>query len=269
MPQQQPEKQKSIPEWVEIEDLVRQYKHSKEQGNRADTAVIALIERFYPLFKKYLIMIKGGSINFQDRETRKFIKCFMIEPVLKSMLANNTVTQVARNAIYQRFNFVRESYGALPEDEILHDLKYLLMIMLDRYQIMGRSFCAYVKGSYCYEVFRHIKRFIKDPTNIHYKNIEYEDYMIDKEAIDYLAAPESHFFENSEMLPDISWVIGQTCSDEFSGLTNLQRRILIKFYLEKISDKNIAAGFGMLASQITAIRTDTINEIKSKLISKL
>ena len=110
---------------------------------------------------------------------------------------------------------------------------------------MGKNFCAYIANAYGFEVSRHIKKFIKNPANIAYKNGEYEDYMqfCKDEIVENCF--EDKIYENNLGIPDITWIMGTNCSDVFEVLTPFERKIILRYYLEDYNDRQIAEEFGL------------------------
>ena len=257
---------KSLQEWQEVEELVMTYQsqfNDETKREVADLAMTSLLERFYPLFKKYLVLIKSSQINFDDAEMKRFVINFIGDPELKFALKKRMVPINVRIPINQRFNFVKETYGALDEDEIMNDLKFLFIIMAQRYRQMGRNFCGYLYNAYCYEVARHVKKFIDNPANIHYRNIEYEEH-VSKAVEDYTIEDkpfENRLFTDNAGLPDISWINGIGCSAMFEQLTPLERKLIIKYYLEDYNDRQIAEKFGMHINVVNARRRTAVEYI--------
>lgn len=257
---------KSQEEWHEVEDLVMTYQSQFTDENKrevADTAMMSLLDRFYPLFRKYLILIKSAQINFNDPEMRRFVFNFIGDPKLKSALKRKTQSITTRTPIFQRFSFIKETYGTLDESEIMNDLKFLFMILARRYKQMGRNFCGYLYNSYCYEVARHVKKFIDNPANIHYRNMEYEDYM-QKAADEFTVEDipfEERLFENEIGIPDTSWISGLGCSEVFEQLTPLERKLIVKYYLEDFNDRQIAEKLGMHINTVNARRRSAVERI--------
>jgi DNA-directed RNA polymerase specialized sigma24 family protein len=255
-------------EWAEIENLVVQYQaqfypnadyivleHSKKAAEE-------LIKKFYPLFKKYLVLLKSGQIDFNDGEMKMFIASFIDEETLKNALQRRKQKAIFRQQIYQRFNFIKETYGSLPEEEIKIDLDVIFLEMAKRYKQIGRSFCGYLYNSFRYEVSRHIKKFTRNPLNIHYRNCEYEDYMRSTEEVAIEEdCFEDKFYENSIGIPDLSWISGKNCSDIFQCLTPLERKLLVKYYMEEWNDRQIAEEFG--------IHINTCNQKRRQAVAKL
>ena len=221
-----------------------------------------LIRKFDPLIKKYLTLIKTAQINFDDSEMKRFVNSFIGDNSLKMALKRDRQTAKFRHPILLKFNFVKETYGALSEEVITTDLQMLLLVLAKRYKQVGKNFCAYVYNVYCYEVSRHIKKFIKDPSNIHYRNVPYEDFMqIYSDMNIEECAFEDKVYENNVGIPDLSWISGMNCSDVFQNLEPLERKLLIKYYLEDYNDRQIAEEFGM--------HINTVNQKRRRAVLKL
>lgn len=211
----------------------------------SNTAGTRLIEKFTPLFKKYLTLIQTGQIDFQDKEMKRFVVCFLPEAHLKAALRRDHQSKDIRHDILARFNFVKETYGSQSKEEILSDLQMCFFVLAKRYKQMGRNFCGYLYNVYLYEVVRHIQAFIKNPSNIHYNKMEYEDYMKNNEEKAADREFEDRMYENSMGLPDSSWISGLNCSDVFGSLDPFERKLIIKYYLEDYNDRQIAEEFCM------------------------
>lgn len=256
-----------LEEWNAVEELVMKYKKQFDtdctsvEKMEAEAAVTKLLHNFNPLFKKYLLLIKSSQVDFNDKEMKRFVLGFIGEPNLKAALKRDKQSAELRHLIMSRFNFVKETYGSLSEEIILIDLQMLLLILAKRYKQMGRNFCAYVYNAYSFEVSRHVKKFIKNPSNIHYKNCEYEDYMqscTDQFIEDNLL---DKTYENNIGIPDSTWIDGSNCSDTFSELSNLERKVLIKYYLEDYNDRQIGEALGL--------HINTVNQKRRQAVSKL
>ena len=260
-----------LTEWTEIENLVLTYqKQFKDGATNADIteskkAAGKLIDRFSPFFKKYITLLKTGQVNWNDMEMKQFISSFIDDIELKKALGRKKQSAVYRNEIYQKFNFIVETYGSLDEDEMLLDLQSLLLVIARRYEQMGKNFCAYVYNSYRYEVARHIKKFIKNPINITYKNLQYEDCINGTNEYGIQNSYEDNYYEDLTGIPNMSWIQGQNCSDLFSCLSPLDRKILVKYYLEEWKDGQIAENLGMHINTVNQKRRSAAKVIADKL----
>lgn len=245
-------------EWHDIEENIMLFqKQFETDANEYDILIAKeasdyLISKFSPLFRKYITLVKYGQIDFTDFEMKQFVSLFIDDYDLKKALNRKKQKSEYKAEIYKRFNFVLETYGFLNDEDILSDLHMCFLQLCKRYRQLGKNFCAYVYNSYRYEVARHIKNFIKNPINIHYRVLKYEDCINGKDDYKLNQYHEDSYHEDSMGLPDYTWINGQGCSDIFSDLTSIQRKILIKYYLEDWNDKQIA--------QHTGLHINTVNQ---------
>lgn len=260
-----------LSEWSEIENLVLNYQAQFKPDADEATKFIAkdsaskLLVKFSPLFKKYSTLLKTGQIDWNDLEMKQFISNFIDDIELKRALARKKQKANYRNDIHQRFNFIIETYGELSEEEIILDLQTLLLVIAQRYKQVGKNFCAYVYNSYRYEVARHIKKYIKNPLNVTYKNLQYEDCINGMEDFNIEQSYEDNYYEDLTGIPNMSWIQGQNCSDIFSDLSPLERKILVKYYLEEWKDGQIADALGMHINTVNQKRRSAAKTIASKL----
>lgn len=251
-------------EWGEIEALVLNFqaqfkedctevekKYARECGN-------ILAAKFSPLFRKYIQILKYANIDLTDKETKEFISLFIDDYELKKALFRKKINATHRSEIYAKFNFVIETYGKVCEEDIASDLSMCLLILAKRYKNVGKNFCAYVYNVYRHEIARHIKKFIKNPLNIHYKNYSYEEW-VNNTASNIDIEYEDNYYENITGLPDISWINGKSCADIFNKLSVFQRKILIKYYLEDWNDRQIAENLGAHINTVNQKRRDAID----------
>lgn len=244
-------------EWDEIEETVLSYQAQPEN----DVFSKSLIDKFSPLFKKYITLLKYGQIDFSDMEMKQFIWLFIDDYELRKALNRKNVSSENKNEIYKKFNFVLETYGQLLEEDILSDLYMCFLIIGRRYKQTGRNFCAYLYNTYRHEVARHIKKHIKNPLCIQYKNFKYEDCVNGNLDVHIDLAYEDNYYELQTGLPDFSWINGQSCDKIFSKLSTLQRTILVKYYLEDWNDRQI--------SELTGVHINTINQKRRDALDKL
>ena len=252
--------EKEIREWNEIEELVLNYQNYLKINNKEEVInpAFELLERFSPLFKKYLALIKHNQIDFNDMEQKSFVSLFIDDRILRRVLNRKVTPNSYKSDIYQKSNFIKETYGVNNEEDIMYDLYICFLNVARRYKQMGKNFCAYLYNVYKHEVARFIKAYIKNPLSIPYKNFQYEDFINGSEDMLIIEEQDS-YYESLTGLPDMSWILGETCSNEFLLLTPLQRKIIIKYYLEDWSDRQIAESMGIQTSSINSKRREALN----------
>lgn len=254
-------------EWSEVEDLViiyqKQFDEDASELNKqqAQLAAHELLKRFSPLFKKYLMLLKHGQIDYNDTEMKLFVMSFIDDQRLQRALKRTKQKAEFRNDIFKRFNFVKETYGIVPDEEIMADLQTLFLIIAKRYKQIGKSFCGYLYNTYRHEVSRHIKKFIKNPLNIAYKNFEYEDHINGTDEMTTENSYEDSYYESSTGIPDHNWISGQNCSEMFTCLNTIERKILVKYYLEEWNDRQISEAFGIHINTVNQKRRTAVQKV--------
>lgn len=268
---EQEQESKRKEEWDEIENLVLNFQKqfcensTEEEKEYSQTCANMLLSKFSPLFKKYIMLLKYTHIDFTDREMKEFIALFIDDYELKKALFRKKINATNRADIYQKFNFVIETYGKASEEDIIADLNMCFLILAKRYKAIGKNFCAYVYNSYRHEMARHIKKFIQNPLNIQYKNYKYEDCINGEKDIQIDISYEDNYYENSTGLPDFTWISGQSCSDAFNKLSTFQRKILIKYYLEDWNDRQIAENMGAHINTVNQKRRNAVDILCNEL----
>lgn len=262
--------------WEEIDNLVLTFqKKIKPDATpaeilRAEDAGTALLDRFYPLLKKYLVVLTTGQINFKNYEQRQFIRLFTNAPYqLKALSSKKNIRRSIRDEITRNFNFIVESYGKQDQDIILSDLRMLFMILANRYKNKGKSFCCYVYNAFRFEVARHIKAYLKNPAHFHYKMAMLKEDESTDEITDfensYEEMEERNETENLFGTPNLSWIAGITCSDTFRCLTACERKIIVKYYAENWTDAQIGDIMGMHINTANLRRKEAVAKIAKQL----
>lgn len=261
-------------EWTYVEGLVMEYKKqfeedcTDEQKLKSKQAAEDLLNSFYPLIRKYTLLIKTGKIDFKDKEQKDFISLFISDIELKRALGRKKQSPGAKEAIYYKFNFVKETYGSNEERDVIIDLQMLVLKLAKRYKKTNRNFGAYIFNTYKFEVFRHIQSFTENPLNISYRNIEYEDYMktTTEESIEDNTFEDSKY-EDNVGIPDLEWIAGDTCSKNFKSLSPIERKIIVMYYMEERNDKQIADMLGIhinTVNQKRRLATEKLAEVVGK-----
>lgn len=261
-------------DWSDIEEMVMRYKMqfdpeaSAFEISDSNKAGLELVNKFYPLIRKYTTLLKTGQINFNDPEMKAFVNSFINDKSLKRALNRHKQKAHFRSDIYKRFNFILETYGQIAEADIVVDMQMLILTMAKRYEPQGRNFCAYVYNSFRYEVSRHIKKYFKDPINVPYKHMQYDDFLEqndERACNDFDEALEEKYYEDAMGLPDITWISGLSASEIFEDLTPIERKMLIKYYLEDWNDRQISEEFSIHINTVNQIRRSAINKLADRL----
>ena len=254
-------------DWEIIEEYVMSYQSQFAEGATEETVKKAklsaelLIEKFSPLIKKYIGLLKSGDIDWDDPEMKSFISSFMDDRSLIRALNRKKQTASFRSDIYYKFDFILKTYGKISEEEMTTDLNSLLLLKANKYKQQGKNFCSYVYNVYKYEVSRHIKKFTSNPLNVSYKNSIYDDAILSSVNMHH----EDEYHNSETGIPDMSWISGVSCSNLFLSLSAIDRKILIKYYMEEYNDSQIADVLGMHINTVNQRRRSALKTLADDL----
>lgn len=227
---------------------------------KAQDAIQKLLQNFEPLMKKYMLIVQSGIWNWNDKESKDFVSNFINDIELRRALGRKKQTNYYKHKIYEAFNFVKETYGKTPIEEMYIDMQVLFMNVAKRYKQVGKNFCAYVRNSYKFELARHIKKCFKEPLNVTYKLHEYNTNTLrDNKMESYV----DNYEESDTGIPTLDWING-ACGEVFADFTPLERRILSKYYLENWNDRQIAENFGLHLNTINSKRRAAVKKLYEK-----
>ena len=256
-----------LEQWAEVEELVltyQKYLHSPTESYLSQDAANLLMQKFSPLFKSYITVIKYNQIDWHNKEQKLFVAQFIGDKRLRQFLTSSKKksSSTTKAKIYEAFNFVTVTYGALSEEDILSDLYVCFLTLMKRYKQTGKNFCAYVANVYHYEVSRHIKKFTSNPLAVNYKTCTYEDSTNGEELE---SSYEDTYYESYVGLPDYTWINGETCDAVFDDLSVLQRKILIEYYMEDYNDGQIGEHTATNIGTVNGKRRKAVKDICKKL----
>lgn len=259
-----------LEQWAEVEGLVltyQQYLHDPTESYLSEQAAYTLMQKFSPLFKSYITVIKYNQIDWSNKEQKLFVAQFIGDRKLRQFLTSSKKksSSETKAKIYEAFNFVAVTYGSLNEEDILSDLYVCFMTLMQRYKQTGKNFCAYVANVYHYEVSRHIKKFTSNPLAVNYKTCSYEDATNGDGSTSIDDPYEDSYYESYVGLPDYTWINGETCDAIFDDLSTLQRKILVEYYMEDYNDGQIGEHTATNIGTVNGKRRKAINDICDKL----
>lgn len=214
-----------------IDQLVFQYQQGEEGAG------LEIIQRFgynpetkelSKFINKYFSLLRFGVINFQDRDTRQFIRLFISDPQISKALI--PYYQYADTKKYSRktVQMINNRMSHLEDDEIIYDLCSLLLIQAKKYQKQGtkKNFCGYIYNSFRYKVHDHYKYLFRDLSYSH-KIEPLEDYIDENSEITIEDSwYRDLYFENESDDLGFNWILGRTADYPFNQLNQFERTLI-------------------------------------------
>jgi hypothetical protein len=226
--------------YSKIDHLIAKYQEGDEQS------AIPLVKAFESYINKFVSIIKHGSVNLKDEDTLKFISLFAQSKIRNAHKDGDIISKAVRS--------INDACFLIPEDDMRSELLVSFLEICKRYNRQNKiNFCGFLYNTFRYEVYRTVKRLTKNPCvfsaiyNLPFDEGCYtENYLSTYLSTDDLSEPGQ---ESDEL-----WMIGCTCSEPFAALTQLERLILVCYYLEGYSDRDIAEETGFHRNTILSYR---------------
>jgi RNA polymerase sigma factor (sigma-70 family) len=222
-----------------------------------------LVNQYKNFLNKYCTLFYSNTIDFRNYDIRCFLACYIEDKKLSNSLrrgkyhSSKTVAAAYKVLHYLRLKLRNHTY-----QELEHELLIPFLQCAKSYQPQGIGFAKYLYNSYRYELKRHLDRNIKldamDRHEILYRDIWVEDEWEEEELPEHLTIEMDEHFE----LSDPNWIHGKKAGEPFSNLKPHERYILVKYYYEEYTDKEIARMLPYNPKSIHRIRMRLIKYFK-------
>lgn len=236
-----------------IDSLILQY----QAGINPQEAALGLISLFNPLFHKYIKLIKTSSIDFFDFDSRDFVSLFIKDQATRDELRSHGISLATKEAVSKALHRIKTALYQFSEEDLTNEFIVIFLKIAARYEAQ-KGFCAYLKGSFRYEVAKFVAKVMNDPlsTAVVGSNEPTDLGFCRMEELFEIPAPAEEL--------DSHWIYG-ACSDIFKGLTPLERLIIKLFYIDHQTDIEIAKITGYHRNWVGIRRRAAIEQIKQKL----
>lgn len=241
-------------DWRETDNLVFAF-----QNGDTDAAE-KLIKAFDGFIEKYVRLLTGGIINFNDRDSRQFISMYIKDKTVRKKLSKRWQSADTRRAAYESLASLQRSCLLNTKEDIRQELICLFLMMAKRYRKKTdkSTFAGYIYSTYRFEVQRAFKEYTNDPLtfsgNTH---LPYYDSENLTENVDLLTDPFSDIDtilspEDEQFGP--SWIHGTTAEGPFRDLSILDRLIMKMYHIDQLSDREIAEKTGFHINTVNSRR---------------
>lgn len=235
-----------------IDQLVFSYQEGNEQAGMELLAMFGGDQKKPSGYLgKYYKMLRKGTINFRNKDARRFVSLFIDDPGVRKGLQKSRQSTHVRDESNKSMRKVSTSLKFMADDEIRNDLIVLFFAKCQRYKYTNRSFRAYLANSFRFDVYRFVNK-IQEPYEPYVHMQEdlmrvaddlIRDTEMENEVNDTVFNQSPVMFIDDEL--GNSWVRGLTCGEEFKDLTPLQRMIIKLNHYDGMSDAAIANMMGM------------------------
>lgn len=254
----------------EVETLALRFQAGDEDAG------MELLTAFRPYMYKYFTILRNGSMNIDDRDTRKFIRIFIADDDTRYKLRFSWHPKWARKTAYSLAHYVSKLYEYISDDDIWQELGEIMLKLAKRYKRLGDRpmFAGYVANSYRYEVARRVQNNVKDPTIFRWaSNLVYQDTPAeDVKQLEFSKLVKVCEDQNeSEPLFQIdlmdlsaSWIQGITSDYPFDTLLPSERLILKLYILDNQTFRQIGVTLGMHVNTVRRRYHVTLEKVKTR-----
>lgn len=223
-----------------------------------------LIKKYHNFLNKYYVMFAEGVINFENYDLRYFLSCYLKDKEDRRSLRKGKYhsKEDIANA-YHVLKYLKKAFIGFNNKEIYHELLIPFLKCVNDYQEKNSHFKNYLYKTYKYNLMRHLNTLL-------FKRHGY----IESEKF-FVSFPKDEEEKENTLVMDPGlelhhplWLKGETARDPFNKFTREERLILIKYYLESKTDKEIGRLIGKSRKYINRKRNKIVNDIKEKLDRK-
>lgn len=286
-------------DYHKLHQIVLDYQKDKSNANN-------IIECFDKFLWMFINVIHSNNIQMKlnlikVKSVKKFISMFIHNKENKKNINRAEHRAKANSDICDALNNIHDIFSQFTEDDIRNELISALLLMATKYKDKRPSFHNYVDKCFYYYAYIELSRLIKDPlgknnyseyieeyqelnddtnqnkdynkaVDIYNKNMEDIISNVDiqyelKNNCNQLTLKENPSYYSDSFF-NINWINGITCSDLFTGLGEIYREILIMYYIDKLTDAQIAKKLGVCRIYVNKRRNEAKKLIKEKLKRK-
>jgi RNA polymerase sigma factor (sigma-70 family) len=232
-------------------------------------AAQSLLDAFEGYIVKYYNVIRRGKIAINDRDIREFLKLYMKNEYCRRHIHQFKRMPIVQQEIYIVGDSVRNLCLSYSDEELLNEIYVAFLTMAKRYQSPDGKprFHSYILQAFHYQLRRQLQTLVSDPIvfkmkhNVHFLDDEW-DGDIKGNYIEYFE-DERPVFTIEEEFDTINdnWILGYTTGEEYRDLTIMERKIIKMYYLDEMSDQDIADQLGTCRATVNRRR----NRVKDKL----
>lgn len=216
--------------YAHIDELVMRYQEGHSESGLELLRIFGYHrnpKKLTGFLKKYYALLRYGVIQFNDRDTRLFIRLFTSDPQLKQELLPHFQYAHTKKAARKTVQMINDQIAHVTDTDLLQDLSMLLLNQVSKYRKIGKkiNFCGYLYNSYRYVIHDYYSALFKDI--LFHKEFEEIQNVIDEDStIENYPVHEELYFKNEMESLGMNWIVGRTATFPFDQLDIFERTIL-------------------------------------------
>lgn len=245
--------------------------------NRADELLVdyqngkgseGLIQYFDSFLNSYVDFIQKGFILLEKAHLRYFISLFIKDEETRSHIkANKGVTPHDWDIIKSVIRYLKSYFLFYNDEDTFNELLIPFLTLAKRFEIEKVHFDQYVYFHYNLEITHYLRGITRDPNDYAERIATYNGEH--KHIMDIqLLEKQGRIIQDQYFDIDIHDYRFMGGDEEFSGIfskmTNIQRRILVYYYIDNLNDREISEKLGMHKRSVYRVRNKAITELEER-----
>lgn len=204
-----------------------------------------LVEQYKNFLNKYQMMFVNENVDFTNYDVRSFLSCYVKDPEIRRNLRRGKFhSSETRSIAYKILQYIKWALRQHHPKEIEAELVIPFLRCAKAYKQQGKSFNRYLYRVYRYELKRHIDKMpidMLDQEKITYIDVWHDnfDWEVTEDVYDF-ERPLHIEMDDTLELSHPDWIHGDKSTEPFRLLKPHERYILVKYYYENHTDKEIA-----------------------------
>lgn len=270
--------------YEECDALVCRY---RDHGD--EDAAAGLIQAFEGYIMKYYNLIRWGKVYIHDRNIREFLKLYMKNDFTRRHIHQYQYMSGIQEEIYQTAESVRKLMEPYTKpvkqpnyldrqytDELMNEIIVALLTMAKRYKSQDGKprFHAYILRAFHFQLRRQLQTLVADPIvfrmayNVNFQEDQYDG---DNEQgggargyrVENMVDQTVFTIEDSLDSVNDNWVLGLTASEEYRDFTIMERKIIKMYYVDEMTDQQIANELGTCRATVNRRRNKSIGQLET------
>lgn len=220
-----------------------------------------LINQYANFLHKYYALIQFNSIDFSNYDIRCFLACYIAdEAVGKELRRGKSLSPETVTIAYKALQSIRHKLRNHTYEELKHELLIPFLQVAQRYKQLQVGFDKYLYKAYKYVLKRHLDDMKWDALD--HSGLMYKDTAIEGDFEEVVYDEFTLEMDEAYELCDPRWIHGNKSRKPFADLKSHERYILVKYYYESHTDKEIARMLPYNPKSIHRIRTRLVKQFK-------
>lgn len=230
---------------------------------------IELIDHFNGFIETYVKFIQTGFLDTKQTHLRYFVCLFLKDSDARDHLKQNKgLTESDWHSIRSVIKYIKSYFYFYTKHDTYTELLIPFLKMAKKFVFDKLAFDAYTYYNYNLSIVHYLRELTREPN-------DYAERMqiLDGElgVIVDLKLLESHLLEMRDKhldvdVHDLRFMRGDELSGVFSEMTNVQRYILVYYYVDGLNDREISEKLGLHKRSVYRARNKLVNQLKEMLL---